>query len=164
MSCYGPIPDMPTVSGHVTLVTKSEIIERREPWTCPRTAPCSSADPVPPSGNPRVASDSDHAINQPCASWPRARRRNTSRGPKGIALPDTSCSATPCRPRSAPGWRLRRSPRRCPGHVHTGRTCCSPPRLSCRRQDLTGTPWTWCRMPGGARGHQCPADVSCAET
>ena len=66
-------------------VFESEFIERREPWISPRTVPCLSADPVPPAGNPRVAPDSDHATDRPCASWPRAPHRNTSRGPKVIA-------------------------------------------------------------------------------
>jgi len=61
MSCYGPIPDMPTVSGHVSLVTKSEIIERPEPWISPRTVPCLCADPVLPSDSPTVAPDLGHA-------------------------------------------------------------------------------------------------------
>ena len=69
--------DMPTVSSHVSLVTKSEIIARREPWTCPRTAPCSSVDSFLPAYSPTVAPDSGHARDRACFSWPQAPHRNT---------------------------------------------------------------------------------------
>ena len=71
----------------------------------PQKVLCYSADPAPPACNPKAGSHSDRSKDRPSGSWPQVPHRNTQCGPKVIAPPDTSCSATPCRPRPAPDWR-----------------------------------------------------------